>query len=190
MKIQVIFSILFLAIFLSFSACKPCNECNDPKLVKISSTDSSKPTIQWSFSSARTTPGSATSSISIVTDPATGVNANIANNLSYGVYVEGTDNESGIKSIKMSGGFSNICRNGAGLISTHGIIGEQNQNFSFTNCALKSWSLNDLKVESYADCGSSFTLDHGDASFKVVVENFAGLKDSSVLSVHFRPAGL
>lgn len=184
-----IFVLLFMATLI-VSGCTPCNECNDPKLTKINRTDTSKPVIQWSYSSGRTGPGAATSSISIVSDPAVGVDANIGPNLTYGVYAEATDPESGIKSIKLSGGFSTICRNAAGLFSAHGQLGEQSQNFNFTNCALKSWNLKDLKIENYANCGSGSALDRGDATYQCITENFAGLKDTSVLVVRFRQAAL
>jgi hypothetical protein len=190
MKNTASFFLSIVLIAFTISSCRLCNECNDTKITKINRTDTSKPTIQWSFSSARTTAGAATSSIAIVTDPSAGVDANVAADLSYGIYAEATDNESGIKSIKMSGGFSNTCRNGVNLFSAHGTLGEQRQDFSFTNCALKSWNLNDLKIERYTDCGTTNTLVNGNLACQVIAENFAGLKDTSVLVVRFRPVGL
>ena len=185
---SILASLFMIALIIS--SCTPCNECNDPKLTKINRTDTSKPSIQWSFSSGRTSAGTATSSIAIVPDPAAGVDANVAPDLTYGIYAEATDNESGIKSITMSGGFSNTCKTGANLFTTHGTLGEQRQDFSFTNCALKAWNLKELKIERYADCGTGHILVNGNLACQVITENFAGLKDTSVMVVRFRPVGL
>jgi len=190
MKKQFVPLTAVIAILFVVSSCDPvCNECNDPKLVKILRTDTSKPTFQWSFSSGNTGTTTATSSIAIVSNPSAGVDATIALGLNYGVYVDATDNESGIKSLKFIYRTSSRCRNGAGIIILDGGEIERMQDFAFTNCALKSWSDKELNIENMMSCRSGALAD-GVVIFTVIAENFAGLIETSTMTVRCRPATL
>src|SRR5690348_5080323 len=104
MKNITLAGIYVLCLCLLYS-CKPCNECKDNQLVKINTSDSTPPIIQWSISEAKTTGAQIISSIAIFTEGST-VNKNLRDDLSYNVYVSASDNESGIKSLKPEGGFA------------------------------------------------------------------------------------
>ena len=171
---------------LVFQSCKRCNQCNDSQLVKITTADNSAPVFQWSISEAKTTGGQVISSIAIYPEGPT-YNKTVKDDLSYNVYVQATDNESGIKSLKLEGGFAFLCNSNGNMFTGHGILAKDSQVFSFTKCALKSWSLKDDLIEDYAGCAGANQLVNADLTFIAMAENFAGKKDTSHITVHFTP---
>jgi len=183
--------ILSLSILILTTGCKQstlCNECNDKALVKINHTDATPPVFQWSVSEAKTDGAVITSSIGVVPQ-GTQVDKNMAVDLSYNVFVNATDNESGIKTIKLEGGFTFSCGNANGLFLGHGNLDKQSKSFTFENCALKTWDLADNKIERYTSCGTREFI-NSDLTFVAIAENFAGKKDTSRITVHFKPGGL
>lgn len=185
---QTLILSLILLYTIACNPAKPCNECNDKALVKINHTDATAPIFQWSVSEAKTNGAVTTSSIAVV-PPGTQVDKIMANDLSYNVFVNATDNESGIKNIKLEGGFTFSCGNANGVFLGHGNLDKQSKSFTFENCALKTWDLEDNKIERYTSCGSREFV-NSDLTFIAIAENFAGKKDTSRITIHFKPVGL
>ncbi len=189
MKSSIIITLsIYLALFIS--ACKqspPCNECNDKALVKIDHKDVTGPTFQWTITDIKTAGAQETSSTETINE-GTQVNKNMGADLSYNINVNVTDNESGIKSLILQGGYTYSCFSNDAANIGKGDINRYSKVFAFDNCALKSWDLADNHIERYATCPNAEFL-NSDLTFVAVSENFAGKRDTSKVVVHFSPVG-
>ncbi|HEX5625133.1 MAG TPA: hypothetical protein VFX48_03875 [Saprospiraceae bacterium] len=178
------FGLIFGLVGLLSSCCHPCK---DPALVKPASTGCNTQ-IQWQYSQAvQHSDGTMTSSISIVTDPSIPINTQLTDSTRTTVYVVATDTVCGIKCIELKGGFGMTCTMEGGTgIAIDGKLPDQRECSPLTTCALKSMRLHASDLENYLrNCHPPREFAGGGIGFTVVVENTAGQKDTSFLTVQF-----
>ena len=188
MKSTIIAFSLFLCILIT--ACKqstPCNECNDKALIKLDHNDASGPVFQWSIADITTSGAQETSTLSTIS-AGTQVNKNMGLGLSYNISVNATDNESGIKSLILQGVYTYSCFSNDAANIGKGDLNRYSKIFNFENCALKAWDLEDNHIEHYANCANAEFL-NSDLTYIAISENFAGKRDTSKVTVHFKPEG-
>ncbi len=176
---------LMLLTFL-ISSC--CNPCNDTALIKPGITGCNTQ-IQWQYSQAvNHSNGTMTSSISIVTNPADPINTNLSDSTTTSVYISATDTVCGIKCIFIKGGYGLTCTNpGGGVgIAIDGKIPDQSDCSPLTNCAFKTMRISIPNLESYMrSCFLPRVFSNGGVGITAIVENTAGQRDTSFLTVQF-----
>lgn len=184
------FTFLYLlssTYFLLIASCKPCNSCNDENLVKVNVSDATYSTYQWEMSQAvQHSNGTATSSINIVPTGTTIVNSSAADSVTTSVYLTATDNESGIKCLRLSGGFGFTCENNANqAIVLDGILAQKTLCLDLTNCCIKSQRIAYENLSQFITCPIGRTFTNGGVGITAIIENCAGKIDTTFLTVQF-----
>ena len=182
----LIISTFILCLF--YSSCRKCNPCNDEKLVHVNNADMSPATFQWEISQAvQHSNGTATSSISIVPSGTTVINSTFADSITTTAYLTATDGESGIKCIRLFGGFGYTCLNEETnqAIVLDGILPKKDQCLPLTTCCLKSQRITMENLGQFITCTNGRKFTNGGVGITGVIENCKGLRDTVFLTVQF-----
>ncbi|MEO6190832.1 MAG: hypothetical protein ABIO44_11205 [Saprospiraceae bacterium] len=174
----------FMLLGLISSCCIPCN---DPALIKPASTGCHTQ-VQWEYAQAVThSNGTMTSSISIIPNPNVPINTTLTDSTSTSVFVSATDTICGIKCISLNGGFGLTCSGPMGVgIAIDGQIARQSDCSPLSNCAFKSIRLSIPNLESYMrTCNAPKVFTTGGIGINAIIENTAGQKDTSRLTIQF-----
>jgi len=167
--------------------CKPCNSCDDPKLVKVPAVDPSPPAFHWEMSQTVShSNGTVTSNISIVPGGTTIVNSTAADSVTTTVYLAANDPESGVQCIYIQGGFGLTCMNSDSMvIAIDGILKSQSQCVDLTTCCLKDLRIEVEDLGSSIHCPDGRTLSSGGVGLTGIIVNCKGMQDTVNLTVQF-----
>ncbi len=167
--------------------CRPCNSCDDPKLVKVPAVDASPPAYHWEMSQAvMHYDGTATSSISIIPAGTSVVNSTAADSVTTNVYLTANDPESGVRCIYIKGGFGLTCINSdSTAIAIDGILKSQSYCVDLTNCCLSELRLAVEDLGSHIQCPGDRMLSNGGVGLTGIVVNCKGGQDTVNLTVQF-----
>jgi len=184
--LQHLFLLLGVNVVMAWG-CKPCNSCDDPKLVKVPAVDTSAPAFHWEMSQAvQHSNGTATSSISIVPEGTTVINSSAADSVTTTVYLAANDPESGVQCIHIKGGFGFTCMNSDSLaIAIDGKVKSQSYCLDLTTCCLKDIRIAVEDLGSYLRCPGDRTLNSGGVGLTGIVINCTGIVDTVNLTVQF-----
>ncbi|HOY12897.1 MAG TPA: hypothetical protein PLY70_07135 [Saprospiraceae bacterium] len=189
MKTTNIVSLIVLISILLFAqtSCKKCNNCADEKLVTVPVGGSSTPVGQWEMSQAvQHSNGTVTSSISIVPESITLINSTTADSVTTNIYFTATDTISGIKCVKLSGGFGFTCVNNSNqAIILDGILPQKTQCLDLTTCCLKSQRIAYEDISEFLRCPQGRTFTNGGIGIMGIIENCNGQIDTMQLTVQF-----
>ena len=181
----------FPAVFLFaliFSQCQPCNSCNDPLLIKVPAADPSPPTYQWEMSQAvHHSNGLETSSISMVPAGTATVNSIAADSVTTNIYLRAIDPESGVKCIRISGGFGMTCSEPEGMaaLAIDGIITPKENCQGLTACCMKELRMTMEDLGDYIRCPGNRILNNGGIGLNAVITNCKGVSDTVNLTIQF-----
>jgi hypothetical protein len=181
---------LLSLLFFAACSCPPGDPCQDPALVTVPEEDDSAPVGQWSFSQAYSQPdGSMSSSISLVEDPSLPVELTLDPAARTSVQFESRDDQSGIRCLRLSGGFGFTCVQPRGTsLNGHGMLAEKVICPGLSICGMRSLNLEQDYLEQYlSSCSPPFALSSGEFTLSAVSENMTGVKDTQRLTVIFRP---
>lgn len=189
MKQAMLFFVLIAAVSCS---CPPCDSCQDPALLVVPETDGTPPTGIWSISQAVMNPdGTASSSISIVEDPSVPVNLTLLDNTQTTVHIEAGDDDSGIKCLRLEGGFGATCTGPTSGISLHGMLPKYSRCSGLINCGYKKMNATmEFLEQHFKACNAPNQFSNGQALVVAIIENMKGMTDTLRLEVHFNPATL
>lgn len=168
-------------------SCKPCNSCDDPKLVKVPSSDPSPPGYHWEMSQAvMHSNGTATSSISIVPGGTAVIHSSAADSITTTVYLTAHDPESGVKCISVHGGFGLTCMSkDSTAIAIDGIIQSHSVCTDLTSCCHKDMRIAIEDLGKYIQCPGNRNLTNGGVGLTGIVTNCTGTQDTVSLTVQF-----
>lgn len=168
-------------------SCKPCNSCDDPKLVKVPPADASPPEFHWEMSQAvMHSNGTATSSISIVPAGTSVIHSVAADSVTTHVYLTAHDPQSGVKCIDIKGGFGLTCMgNDSTAVAIDGILPAISQCNDLTACCLKSMRVTVENLRQYMQCNNNRMLSGGGVGLTGILTNCKGGQDTVSLTVQF-----
>ncbi len=180
---------LSIASALLFTACDPASTstCGDPALVAIpAEADPTAPELTWMVTQASETPSGPISSLA----PYTGANVSITAKPTdqVKVYLIAKDEESGVRRVRMSGGFGQTCTTGSSALAASGIIPEMSQDLSFlTVCGMIQWQLPEIPIEVGMACATGYTLSELGFAITGTAENNKGGESTSTLTITVAP---
>lgn len=150
MKTLSVFLVLGLPALLLLNACRS-SSCEDAGLVKIPSSDASAPELIWMVTRVA---GGATPTSSVT--PYSGADTTIVvkKGETVKVFLMARDEQSGIKQVKSTGDFTQICLSGNSVTSESGSLAEHSQNPTFIGrCVVVEWSLPEYDINTrYNSC--------------------------------------
>lgn len=185
---QIVYLNVLLSLFiLVHTSCKKCNNCADEKLVTVPIGGSSTPIAQWEMSqSVQHSNGTVTSSISIVPEGITLINSSAADSVTTNIYLTATDTISGIKCLKLSGGFGYTCVDISNqAIILDGILPKKSQCLDLTTCCMKSQRISYDDISEFIRCPQGRTFTNGGIGITCFIENCNGQVDSMQITVQF-----
>lgn len=172
--------LLLLAPF--FQSCKPC--CTDPEITKVPANDATPPALRWEVSVLTQTNTGPISSITMYTDPVTNISVKKTDEVN--VYLVARDEESGVKKMKIEGGFAYTCLppGGGNGLSLHGFVPERSVDFNkLTTCGLKEWRLSIENLE-LSRCPNNMNIAGAGINITGSSENFKGGTSNLMLNIN------
>ena len=156
MKLSHFSLFVLLAFTLFASSCEPCDTCGEG-LVVPDSADTDAPQLEWWVTDFVMTPSGPISALTIYSD---GSEVHVSPESEVTVQLVARDEESGIASMSLQGGFSWTCDQGGGtLIIIDGIIPLEEQNFGVSPCAAIEQKLSAELTQP--DCGDNTLVGAG-----------------------------
>ena len=181
MKLSHFSLFVLLAFTLFASSCDPCDTCGEG-LVAPDSADTDAPQLEWWVTDFVMTPSGPISALTIYSD---GAEVHVSPESEVTVQLVARDEESGIASMSLQGGFSWTCDQGGGaLIIVDGIIPLEEQNFGVSPCAAIEQKLSVELVQP--DCGDD-TLAGAGYGLTGSATNGTGLTADASLTVVVDP---
>ncbi len=148
MKFPHLFFSLFAMFGLLAVSCCPTDTCGEGQIAPDSA-DTDAPQLEWWVTDFVMTPSGPISALTIYQD---GETVHVSPESEVTVQLVARDEESGIASISMQGGFSWTCDQGGGqVIIVDGIIPQQTADFPVSPCAFVEEKLSTELVQP--DCG-------------------------------------
>ncbi len=169
-------TLLFLALFTPFSlvflSCAA--PCTDPEVVKIPAADATAPVLHWEVAVLTQTPAGPISSYTPYNAASNSISVHGTDQVD--IYLVGRDEESGIKKIGMSGGFTYTCTPGAGTpFIADGIIPNDETIFNkLTTCGLKEWKIAHKNLNVAFSCGGGAAISNRSVGLTGKADNFLG----------------
>ncbi len=181
MKLSHFSLFVLLALILFANSCDPDSLCGEG-MVAPNSADTSVPQLEWWVTDFVMTPSGPISALTIYSD---GAEVHVSPESEVTVQLVARDEESGIASMSLQGGFSWTCDQGGGaLIIVDGIIPLEEQNFGVSPCAAIEQKLSVELVQP--DCGDD-TLAGAGYGLTGSATNGTGLTADASLTVVVDP---
>lgn len=179
MKNSLLF--LFISLFL-FTSCD--SPCGDPALVEVPASDASAPEAIWQVTILSNTPSGPISALTQFTEAENSVSVSASDQVT--VTLIGKDEQSGVKSLKTSGGFGYTCNVDGGSFIADGILPTVMQSQPLTTCGMKEWKLPTSTIDVNFTCGTG-TLANGSVGITSEVINGLGATTSTTMTIQVMP---